>query len=147
MRETMNKKPIMINQGSCYLDGKKIYDAVKLKVIFTPDVSSGKVLGDKTANTRWKGTYAITAEMTQRRATRWLKEVVKKYIKNGITPEFTISGALEDKDSDYYAEYGRETVTVVGCVLTSAINLLELDADGEFLEDALTFNCKDVKSL
>ena len=145
MKEVLNKKPIMVTEGYCFLDGKRIYDAVKFKAIFTPQVSSGRVLGDKTPNTRWKGTFDITVEMTRRRSTKWSKELVQKYLKNGITPEFTLTGVIEDKDSDYYATYGKETVTVVGCVPTTAINLVELDADGEYFDDVLTFNAKDIK--
>lgn len=144
MKEVLNRKHVMVSEGYCFVNGKRIYDAVKFKLTFTPRVSSARVLGSTTPDSRWRG-YDITAEMTRRRATNWAKEAVQEYIKSGITPEFTLSGVMDDKDSDYYASFGKETVTAVGCVLTSAINLLELDADGEYLDDALTFNVKDVK--
>ena len=144
MKEALNRKNIVVTEGYCFLDGKRIYDAVKFKLTFTPRVKTSRVLGSKTQDTRWNG-YDLTVEMTRRRTTKWAKEVVQNYINKGITPEFTVSGVMDDKDSDYYEAYGSETVTAVGCVLTSAINVMELDAEGEYFDDVLTFNAKDVK--
>ena len=145
MNEKYNRKPIHVSEGSCFFDGKLIFDAIKFKVISTPKVMTSVSIGDKTPNSRWGNTFEYKVEITRRRTTKWAKEVLKKYKKDGITPEFTLSGVQEDKDSDYYADNGAETVTAVGCVLTSDINLIDLDANGEWLEDVLTFNAKDVK--
>ena len=51
---------------------------------------------------------------------------------------------MDDKASDYYSDYGSDTVTAIGCVPTGDINLLNLDANGDILDDALNFNAKDV---
>lgn len=56
----------------------------------------------------------------------------------------TIQGIMTDKGSDYYNQYGTDTVTAVGCVPTGDIILLGLDADGAELNDTITFNAKNV---
>lgn len=142
--EKFNKKPIHISEGYALCDGMRIYDAVKLKITVTPKVLSNRVLGDKTPNTRLGNTYDIAVEMTRRRSTNWTLNVLKKYLSNGITPEFTFVGVMNDKDSDFYDAYGETTVTVVGCVPTSPLDVLNLDADGEYFDEALTFAAKDI---
>jgi len=51
---------------------------------------------------------------------------------------------MEDKNSDYYKEYGTNTVTCVGCVLTGDLPLTMLDSGGDVVEDSISFNAKDV---
>lgn len=142
-RVVYNSKPIHIGEGRVFLDGIEVFDSVKCTIKCTPKVKTSKVIGDRTQNTRWAG-VDYTGEITRRRSTSWLKDLLAKYISSGKTPEFTIQGVQEDKDSDFYADNGTDTVTAVGCVITSDINLLQLEADGEFLDDVLTFNIKDV---
>ena len=48
------------------------------------------------------------------------------------------------RNSDYYAANGTETVTCVGCVLTGDLNLINLDSEGQVVEDAISFNAKDI---
>lgn len=142
--EKFNKKPIHISEGYCLCDGNRVFDAVKFKVTVTPKVLSSRVLGDKTPNTRLGNTYDIAVEMTRRRSTNWTTDMIKRYLSSGITPEFTFVGVMNDKDSDFYSKYGESTVTVSGCVPTSALDVLNLDADGEYFDEALTFAGKDV---
>ena len=58
-----------------------------------------------------------------------------EYLKSGKTPELTIQGIMNDKESDFYAAYGSDVVTVVGCVLTGDFNLSSFDSEGEVLDD------------
>ena len=88
--------------------------------------------------------YTITGTITRRISTPWYKEIVQKYQKDGITPECTIQGVMDDKGSDYYQMYGSDTVTAVGCVFTGDIPLMALDTAGGVREDAISFNAKDV---
>ena len=77
-------------------------------------------------------------------STPWLKEAIQKYQTTKATPEFTIQGIMNDESSDYYAENGSETVTCVGCVLTGDLNLINLDSNGEIVDDSIAFNVKDI---
>jgi hypothetical protein len=87
----------------------------------------------------------ITGTMDEYRSTKWLREVVDSYERDGITPELTIQGIREDKDSDFYSEFGEgEIVTITGAVLTGDINLIDLDTDGELVKDSISFGAKNM---
>lgn len=143
MADRYNANPIALSEGKVFIDGVQVLTGVKCEIKFTPDVWSGKVLGERSPSSRWTG-YTITGSITQRTSTPWLKEKIQQYQKDGITPEMTIQGVMDDKGSDYYQEYGSDTVTAVGCVLTGDIPLIALDTAGGAREDTIAFNAKDV---
>lgn len=138
-----NKNPISLREGKAFIDGIQVLDCIKLEIKFTPDVWTGRQLGERTPSSRWLG-CEITANMTRRRSTPWLRDAIKKYQNSKTTPELTIQGIMNDENSDYYADYGPETVTCVGCVPTGDINLLSLDSGGNVVEDSIAFNVKDI---
>lgn len=138
-----NKSPISLKEGKVFIDGVECLDSVACTIQFTPDVWTGKTLGEKSNSSRWTG-YNITGTLTRRRSTPWLADIIAKYKKNGKTPELTIQGIMNDKASDYYAENGNYTVTAVGCVLTGALPLTALDSNGDVVDDAVSFNAKDI---
>lgn len=139
-----NDRPILLTEGEIYIDGTKLYDGVKMKIKANLNNWTGSTIGargrtsTRTKNVTYKG------EITRRRKTPWARTILQEYIKNGKTAEFTITGVQSDKDSDYYDKNGSETVTAVGCVLDGDITLLELDAEGDVLNDVLNFNIYDV---
>ena len=138
-----NKNPISLREGKIFIDGVECLDSVKCEIKITPDVWTGRQLGERTPSSRWLGA-AITGSITRRRSTPWLREAIKKYMNTKATPEFTIQGIMNDEHSDYYAENGSEIVTCVGCVLTGDLNLINLDSDGQVVDDVIAFNAKDL---
>ena len=100
-------------------------------------------LGELTPSSRWLG-YSITGTITRRRSSKWREEKIKEYQQSHETPEMTIQGVMEDKNSDFYKQYGSNTVTCVGCVLTGDLPLTMLDSGGDVVEDAISFNAKDI---
>ena len=138
-----NVQPISLRHGSVFLNGVRVMDSVACQINFTPETWSGKQLGHKTNSTRWLG-YNITGSITRRRNTPWLKDTIKEFIRTGKTPEFKMQGVLDDPGSDYGAEFGRDTTTVVGVVLTGDLKLLELDANGEIFDETINFNAQNV---
>lgn len=139
-----NANPIALSEGKIFVDGLPIADGVKFELKFTPKVWSGKVLGERSSSSRWLG-YEITGTITRRVMTPWYKEIVQKYQKDGITPECTIQGFMDDKGSDFYQKFGSDVVTAVGCVFTGDIMLMALDTSSDGVrEDAISFNAKDV---
>ena len=138
-----NKNAISLREGKVFIDGVEVMDSVTCEIKFTPDIWSGKQLGERTPSTRWLG-YTITGSITRRRSTPWLKEMIGKYIESGATPELTIQGVMNDANSDYYEQNGTDVVTAVGCVLTGDMLLTKLDGNGDVLDDSLSFNAKDV---
>lgn len=140
---TYNKNPISLREGKVFIDGVECLDSVKCKIKFTPDVWEGKQLGEKTPSSRWLG-CKISGNITRRRSTPWLKDIISNYKKTGATPEITIQGIMDDKNSDYGAKYGSDTVTCVGCVLTGDLPLTALDSAGDIVDDDIAFNAKDI---
>lgn len=139
-----NKSPISVTEGKIYFNGVEVMDSISCKVTFTPKTWTGQFLGDRTPSTRWLG-YSIKVEVTRGRSNAFLKDAITNYRDTGITPEITIQGIINDPGSDYVAEgNGPISVTAMGCVPTSDITLLELNADGDILKDSITFNAKDV---
>jgi len=143
MIQEHNKSPISLRQGKIFIDGIEVMDGVKCEITFTPETWSGRQLGEQTKSTRWLG-YAIAGNITRRRSTPWIKDVIKKYKSTKRTPEMTIQGIMDDKTSDYYADFGSDTVTAVGCVLTGDLPLTRLDSGGEIVDDNIAFSAKDI---
>ena len=138
-----NKSPVSLREGKVLIDGLVVADSIKCEIKFTPEVWSGKQLGEKTDSSRWLG-GKIAGTITRRRSTPFLKEKVMEYLKTGRTPEMTIQGIMDDENSDYYSEFGSDVTTAVGCVLTGDLNLTNLDSGGEVVEDAIGFNAKNL---
>lgn len=138
-----NKNPISLREGKVFIDGVECLDSVKCEIKFTPDVWTGRQLGEVTPSSRWLGA-AISGAITRRRSTPFLKEAIKTYLSTHKTPEITIQGIHDDPQSDYYDDYGTDVITVVGCVLTGDLTLVNLDSDGQVLDDVINFNGKDI---
>lgn len=138
-----NANPISLREGHAYIDGVEVLDNVQCNITFTPDVWTGRVVGERTPSSRWLG-YAITGNITRRRSTNWLESKIKSYIASGKTPEITIQGIMDDPGSDYFDAHGVNTVTAVGCVLTGDLPLTRLDSGGDVVDDAISFNARDI---
>lgn len=138
-----NKNPISIREGHIFIDGVEVLDGVNATFKFTPDVWSGKQIGEQSNSSRWLG-YSITGVITRRRSNNWLKVKIKEYQKTKATPELTIQGINDDKNSDFYKAHGSDITTLVGCVLTGDLQLTVLDSGGEVLDDPINFNAKEL---
>lgn len=136
-----NKNPISLREGKVFIDGVEVLDSVNCTIKFTPDVWTGKQLGERSPSSRWLG-YTITGTITRRRSTNWLESKIKQYLKDGGTPELKIQGVMNDENSDYYAKHGSNVVTCVGVVLTGDLPLTALDSGGEVVDDSINFNAK-----
>lgn len=143
MPMTYNKNPISLREGKITIDGIVVADAVSAVIRFTPDTWTGRQLGERSPSTRWLG-YAIAGTITRRRSTNWLRTKIKEYTSTGKTPEFILQGIADDKESDYYTNFGADVVTVVGCVLTGDLTLISLDSNGQVLDEELAFNGKEM---
>ncbi len=141
MSEADVRNHIDCTQGKVFLNNVECMDAVSLTFTFSPITSSTKTLGHTGADTRWKG-FNGTATLTEYRSRDWLKQAIKNFLEKGITPVFTIQGMVTDTNSDYYKDYGGQTITASGCVPTGDINLMTLDADSDFATDTITFSVK-----
>ena len=139
----VNERPISLREGKVFLDGVMVMDNVKCDMVFKPKVWSGTLVGQQGTSRRWIGSD-VTGNITRRRSTPWLKTQIQKYQATGATPEFTIQGIMDDKNSDYFAANGSDTVTAVGCVITGDIPLFTLDTNGEVIEDNVAFGAHHI---
>jgi hypothetical protein len=145
MADTVDlRNHIDCTQGKAFLDGEECMDAVSFSIIFTPTTSTTKTLGHSGEDTRWKG-HTIKVSLSEYRSKDWIKQAIQNYLENKVTPSFTFQGMCTDENSDYYSEYGGQTVTVTGCVPTGDITVLSHDVNSDFVQDSVTFNCKDLK--
>ena len=135
---------ISLRDGTVSVDGRILLEASKLSVKYKPELATYKSLRDKGVNRRYVG-RDVTVDLEEYRSTSWLLDVAKQYEEKGTTPEFVVQGQREDKDSDYYATVGTETVTCTGCVITGDIPLMDLDTGGEFVKDTVSMGAKNVQ--
>ncbi|MCR5790109.1 MAG: phage tail tube protein [Lachnospiraceae bacterium] len=138
------RQHIDCSQGKAFIDGEECMDAVSFQVVFSPVTSSTKTLGHTGEDTRWKG-YNVRVTLSEYRSRPWLKNAIQEFLTNKKTPNFTFQGMCTDEQSDYYRDYGGQTVTVTGCVPTGDITLLNQDVNSDFVQDTVTFSGKDVK--
>ena len=89
--ERVNRSPLSAREGKVYLDGILIADTCKFKVVFKPDVWSGKQLSEPGTNRRWIG-YDIEVTIEEWKTTRRYRNMIDSYLKTGRTPELTIQG-------------------------------------------------------
>lgn len=139
----VNSSPLSAREGKVYIDGVLVADSCKFKVVFKPDVWSGKQLSERGTNRRWIG-YDIEVQVSQWKTNRMYRTMINKYLKDGTTPEMTIQGIQDDKNSDFYATNKSEKVTCVGCVPTGDINLIDMDTEGDVVKEEITFGAKRI---
>lgn len=141
--ERVNRSPLSAREGNVYLDGVLIADACKFLVVFKPTVWSGKQLSERGTNRRWIG-YDIEVTVEEWKTTRRYRGMIDEYLKSGKTPELTIQGIQDDKNSDFYDVNKSEKVTCIGCVPTDDINLIDMDTEGDVVKESIKFGAKDL---
>lgn len=142
--DRVNSSPISAREGKVYINGVLVADSCKFKVVFKPDVWSGKQLSERGTNRRWIG-YDIEVQIEEWRTTNRYIEMVQSYLKTGKTPEMTVQGTQNDKNSDYYEAVGKGIkVTCTGCVPTGDINLIDLDTAGDVVKESITMGAKKI---
>lgn len=140
----VNKSAISLREGKIFLDGEQILEAGSITINYQPEVVSYRTLGERGLNRRWIG-RDVTGLFTEYKSTPWLEKKIKQYEKSGKTPELTIQGIRQDKNSDYYQKYKKnETVTCSGAVLTGDLPLLALDTQGQLVQQTVNFGAKDI---
>lgn len=132
-----------LREGNAYLDGEKVMDAVTCEVMFTPEVAESRSIGQRGLSRRWIG-GDTTGSISEYKSTPWLKNAVKSYIDTGKTPKFTMVFVQNDPASDYSSTYGKDIVTLENVVITSDIPLIQLDSEGELVQDEIEFGAENI---
>lgn len=127
-------------EGKVFIDGEECMHAKKATVKVTINSNKSKPLGQKTSKTRTTG-YDIKVEVGMYKTNKFGTKIIKDYIDKGLTPEFTIQLFNNDKGSDFYKKYGNDVVTVIGCVPTGDITLMDLDSSStDYVEETISFD-------
>ena len=83
---TYNKRRHLCNEGKVMLDGVTVLDAVKFKVVSTPEIAESRGLGERVKSKRYKGVeHKVT--LTTYKSTKAYKGAIQKYLDTGETPE------------------------------------------------------------
>ena len=53
MIQEYNKSPISLREGKVFIDGIEVMDSVTCTINFTPEVWTGKQIGEQTNSSRW----------------------------------------------------------------------------------------------
>ncbi len=143
MAENANR--ILLNKGRAYCNGEVIFDGIKCEINVSPTVTQSRSLGERTSSRRWAGVeYPVT--VSEYRTTSRTKDYIKAYQETGLAPELTIQGVQDDEGSDYVKANGADIVTATGCIITSDIGLINLDASStDHVVDEITMNAKNIK--
>lgn len=137
------KRRVSAREGKVILDGETVLDAVKFKIVSTPEVANPKSIGERSYGSRYLSlSHKVT--VTAYRTTKKYRKAIQKYMDTVETPTFTIQGISNDKYSDYYDTNGIDTVTATGCVITSDVSWIDLDSGGEFVQDEIEMSAYNV---
>ncbi|APQ41984.1 XkdM [Clostridium phage A2] len=133
-------------EGRAFVSGKQVTSLIKLEALFTPEVTKKRVMGQKGLTSKVIG-YDITGTITQFKATPMIREAIKEYLKTGIFPKMDIQAVCDDPDSDYVKNYGEDRVQLLGVQLEGDLPLIGLDAEGEEIQEEISFSASEVRYL
>lgn len=141
MAGKLNKQGTKYSDGTLFINGILAADFVEFYLDAEPTVEELNLIGDRTPNTRIHR-MKYTGSLTALRGNQVLVDTLDKFAFDGETVEFDIKGTLDDPHADYN---DKKKVTAMGCVITSAIRLIHLDANANAsLTNTASFNAKKV---
>ena len=142
----MDIKRMSAREGRAFVDGNQVTSLIKLNSVFTPEVTKKRVVGQRGMTSKVIG-YDITGTITQFKATRWIRDSIKEYLTTGVFSKFDIQAVVDDKDSDFYKSFGEDRIQLVGVQLEGDLPLIDIDAEGEEIQEEITFSAAEVRFL
>lgn len=139
-------KRMSAREGRGFVNGSQVTSLIKLHAVFTPEVSEKRVVGQRGKTPKVIG-FGITGTITQFKATRWIRDAVKTYLTTGIFPLMDIQAVMDDPDSDFVRRYGEDRVQLIGVQLTGDLSLIDIDAEGEEIQEEISFIATEVRYL
>lgn len=139
-------KRMSAREGRGFVNGKKVTSLLKLNAVFTPEITDKRTVGQKGTSSKVVG-YAITGTITQFKATRWLRDAIKQYLTTGIFPQMDIQAVSDDSDSDFHNSFGEERIQLIGVQLTGDLPIIDIDAEGEEIQEEISFSASEIRFL
>ena len=146
MARAKQTKRMSAREGRAYVNGSEVTSLIKLNAVFTPEISEKRTVGQRSTSAKILG-FGITGTITQYKATRWLRNGIKQYLNTGVFPQMDIQATMDDADSDFYEQYGAERIQLIGVQLSGDLTLIDLDAEGEEVQEEVTFIASEVRFL
>ncbi|WP_125153099.1 phage tail tube protein [Clostridium rectalis] len=118
-----------------------LFYAKKLESKVEKQKTEGKTIGNRATQNKaagWKGTGTLTVYY----ATSLFRELMLKYMKDGIDTYFDIAVTNEDPTSTI----GKQTIVLKNCNLDE-VAMAMFDIDSEMLEEDMSFTFEDVDML
>ena len=126
------------------MDGETVLDAVKFKIVSTPEVSNPKSLGERSYGARYMSVSHKVTVTAYRTTKKYRKAYTKVHGYRRNIRHLQFEGVSNDKYSDYYDTNGIDTVTATGCVITNDVSWLDLDSGGDFVQDEIEMSAYNV---
>lgn len=139
-------KHMSMKEGRAFVNGEKVTTLTKFNAVFAPEVSKKRVVGQKGFTSKVLG-YDITGNIEQFKATRWIRSAIKSYFQTGVFPKFDVQAVMDDPDADFTDAYGEERIQLIGVQLTGDIPLIDVDAEGEEIKEAVSFTAEEVRFI
>ena len=143
---TSSVKRMSAREGRGFVNGNRVTSLIKLNAVFTPEITDKRVAGQRGTSAKVIG-YAITGTITQFKATRWLRDAIKTYMTTGVFPQMDIQAVMDDADSDFFSTYGEERIQLIGVQLTGDLPVIDIDAEGEEIQEEVTFSAAEIRFL
>ncbi|RXI38722.1 phage portal protein [Clostridium tetani] len=120
---------------------EELFYAKKIESKVEKQKTEVKTLGRRGTQNKaagWKGTGTLTVYY----ATSLFRELMLKYMKDGIDTYFDLAVTNEDPTSNI----GKQTIVLKNCNLDE-VNMAMFDVDSEVLEEDMSFTFEDVDML
>jgi len=139
-----NVKRMSAKEGRAFRGSEEITSLIKLEANMALETTSKRVMGQRGMTTKVIG-YDITGTITQYKATTWIRDAIKEYTNTGVFPTFDIQAVLDDPDSDFVTSNGAERVQFIGVQMTGDLPLIAMDAEGEEIQEEISFSAAEVR--
>lgn len=139
-------KRMSAREGRAFVSGTQVNSLIKLSAVFTPEISKKRVVGQRGMSSKVLG-YDLTGTITQFKNTPWIRNAIKTYQQTGVFPKFDIQAVQDDKDSDYYKNFGEDRVQLIGVQLEGDLPVLGIDAEGEEIQEEVSFSAAEIRYL
>ena len=130
--------PISSHQAGLYINKKHQTNCVGFKAQGTVDTKESRVIGQQTTKPRVRG-VKFSGELRFYKASPWLAKYLMDVQERQFKQEFEIMGVLDDDPSDFGKQFGKQIVTLTGCVLTGDIVIMESDTNCDDEEEVVQF--------
>lgn len=142
----MDVKRMSAREGRGFVDGKIVTSLIKLNAVFTPEVTKKRVMGQRGMTSKVIG-YDITGTITQFKNTPWIRDSIKTYLDTGVFPQIDIQAVMDDSDSDYVKNFGADKIQLIGVQFDGDLTLVDLDSEGEEVQEEVTFGASEIRFL